>query len=143
MIKLEYSLAKIKIPTEWNIKRNVFYDIDPLDEISEDDKFDNIYYQEDLLWIQKGDLNIDLGWYGGEDSSAGFCIVFYKGKSWNDCELFEVFRSRNKNTIIKRLEFLVDSVINGLIDSKNGYVISESKGTDISDFETYSVFMYN
>lgn len=137
---MEYPFAKIKIPTEWNIKRNVFYDIDPLDEISEDDKFDNLYCQEDLIWIQKKDLNIDLGWYGGEDSSSGFCIVFYKGKSWNDCELFEIFRTRSKNAIIERLDFLIASDSNGLLDSKSGYVISESNGADISDFKTYSVF---
>ncbi len=137
---MEYSLAKINLSNEWEIKRNVFYDIDPLDLISEDDKYDNLYCQEDLFWIQNGDFNIDIGWYGAEDSSAGFCIVFYKGKNWNDCELFEIFRTRSKNETILRLEFLVSSIEKGLLVSKKGYTICESKDTDISDFETYSVF---
>jgi len=67
---LEYSLAKIKMPTEWNIKRNVFYDIDPLDEGTYEAHLDNPYDDDDLV------MNVDRIRNAIQKLPDGYRVVF-------------------------------------------------------------------
>lgn len=63
----DYKKQILGITNDWIIHRYEFYDIDPFDDIPEDDKFFNIYSQEDLLLMQKGQFHLDIGWYGSDD----------------------------------------------------------------------------
>ena len=133
------------IPPGWEVNRNEFYDIDPFDNSSADDKSILIFCQEDMLWLKKGDYHIDLGWYGREnlhDSSTGFCIHLYRGEHWNKCELLEKFRSKNKDDIVDALTMMMGSVEKGDYKFLTGYKIDEddpANENSMEDFETYSV----
>lgn len=61
---MSHRKQELDIQVDWEIKRNEFYDIDPFDNLSADDKDALIFVQEDMLWIKKENYNIDLGWYG-------------------------------------------------------------------------------
>lgn len=142
---MSFKKQRLDTPTDWDIKRNEFYDIDPLDNSSPTDKETLIFAQEDLLWISKGDYNIDLGWYGGRDiesKDSGFCIHLFRGNNWNKCELLEKFRSKNKKDIVDKLNFFVSSVDNNDYRGLTGYKIDEDEDGNLnsmSDFEFYSV----
>jgi hypothetical protein len=134
----------LHIPAEWEIVRNEFYDIDPFDQSSVEDKDTLIFDQEDMLWIRKGDYNIDLGWYGGNklsDSRVGYCLYLYRGISWNKCELLEKYKSQNKTNIVDRLVAVIASIDHGEYESLKGYVINEDDSANrnsMSDHEFYS-----
>lgn len=84
-MNIQYKIQVLEIPLNWKIKRNVFYDINPTDDITEDDKYNNIYCQEDLLLIKKNDYNIDLGWYGADNlksDKTGFYLYLFRGLDW-------------------------------------------------------------
>lgn len=73
----KYNLQPLDIPSDWTIMRNVFYAIDPFDLVSDSDKYDYIYHQEDLLYLVKSDYHLDLGWYGYDDltnNATGYYI---------------------------------------------------------------------
>lgn len=141
-MKIEKQL--LYIPPGWEVKRNEFYDIDPFDNSSEADKDLLIFIQEDMLWLNKGDYHIDLGWYGKDDLNArstGFCIHLYRGEHWNKCELLETFRSKNKRDIVDELSMMINAVENGDYKFLTGHNINEDDPTNensMSDFETYS-----
>lgn len=135
---------ELKIPIDWEIKRNEFYDIDPFDNSSVDEKVVLIFDQEDMLWIKKGIYNIDLGWYGGDglnNRKTGYCIYLYRGDNWNKCELLEKFKAKNKNDIVNKLTSIISSVDRGDYDNLIGYKIDQDNLTSenlMSDRETYS-----
>ncbi|MFN7329851.1 MAG: hypothetical protein ACK5UP_10135 [Bacteroidota bacterium] len=141
---MSHRKQELNIPTDWEIKRNEFYDIDPFDNSSADDKDVLIFVQEDMLWIKKENYNIDLGWYGGHDLNdrlTGFCICLYRGDNWNKCELLEKFRTRSKKDIADKLRSIITSVDSGDYDSLTGYSIDEDDLTNenlMSDHEVYS-----
>jgi hypothetical protein len=94
------------------VLRNEFYDIDPFDSHSAEVKDILIFIQQDMLWIQKENYNIDMGWYGGDDLTneyTGFCIYLYRGDHWNKCELLETFRSQRKEEIVTMLNYFIES----------------------------------
>ena len=140
-----YHKQKLNIPADWEIKRNEFYDIDPFDNSPADDKEVLIFVQEDILWLKKGNYNIDLGWYGGQDlknEGAGFCIYVYRGDHWHNCDLLEKFRSKNKQNVVDKLDSLIKSVDKGEYDNLIGHRIDEDDLTNqnsMEDFEAYSV----
>lgn len=142
--KMSYKKQELNISSDWNIKRNEFYDIDPFDKSSDDDKFTLIFVQEDILWISKGDYNIDLGWYGGDDpwsANSGFCIVVFRGDHWNKCELLEKYSSKNKNDIVDKLNSFIKAVDNGDYKTLMGNKIDEDDSKNynsMGDFESYS-----
>jgi len=124
-----YKKQILRITNDWTIHRDEFYDIDPLDDIPEDDKFFNIYSQEDLLSIQKGQLHLDLGWYGFDDLNnlmTGFMLVLYKGQDWNNCELFELIRTKSKPEIVDSINRIVELVNCDFYSGKTGYKIDEN-----------------
>lgn len=126
----ELSKQKIVLSKEWIIHRNEFYDIDPMDDnILEDDKLWNIYCQEDLFFIQNGQYNIDLGWYGSDDLKdkwTGYMLVLYKGENWNNCELFELIRTKSKSDVVNSINQIVDLVNSDFYNDKSGYLINEN-----------------
>ena len=76
----------LKISDHWKVLRDEFYEIDPLDKkINDERKYLELFCQEDLLWIQNGDYNIDLGWYGGNSSDGRFGLYLYQGTDWHNC----------------------------------------------------------
>jgi hypothetical protein len=141
---MSYRKQEINIPTDWEIKRNEFYDIDPFDNSSTDDKDILILVQEDMLWIKKRNYNLDLGWYGGDDLEnewTGFCIYLYRGDNWNKCDLLEKYRTKNKKDVVEQLHRLITSVDKGEYDNLVGHRIDEDDMTNqnsMSDFKTYS-----
>lgn len=142
---MSHRKQEINIPTDWEIKRNEFYDIDPFDNSSADDKDVLIFVQEDMLWIKKRNYNLDLGWYGGDDLEnewTGFCIHLYRGDNWNKCELLEKYRTKNKKDVVEQLYHLITSVDKGEYDNLVGHRIGEDDITNqnsMKDFKTYSV----
>ncbi len=64
---MSHRKQEMNIPTDWEIKRNEFYDIDPFDNSPANDKDVLIFVQEDMLRIKKRNYNLDLGWYGVDD----------------------------------------------------------------------------
>jgi len=140
---MKYKLQSLDIPKEWEIKRNLFYDIDPMDNLPEDDKFENIYCQEDMLSITNGDYKLDLGWYGAnelDNGTTGFMLVLFKGKDWNNCDLFELHRTKSKEIVIKKMEELLKAVTKGFFDGKQGYEISDNQSSHrfIGEHQNYS-----
>lgn len=126
---VEYKKQILSITNDWIVHRNEFYDIDPLDDIPEDDKFINIYCQEDLLCIQKGQFHLDLGWYGPDDlknQMAGFMLVLFKGQDWNNCELLELIRTKSKSEIANSINQIVELVNVDFYNGKSGYKIDEN-----------------
>jgi len=141
---MKCKLQPLDIPDGWEMKRNVFYDIDPNDNLPEDDKFDNIYCQEDMLWITNGDYNLDLGWYGSNEldkDTTGFMLVLFKGKDWNNCDLLELHRTKSKVIVIKKMEELLKAITKGFFDGKQGYEISDSQTSNrfIGEHQNYSM----
>lgn len=129
---VKYKKQILRITNDWIVHRNEFYDIDPLDEIPEDDKFFNIYSQEDLLLIQKGQFYIDLGWYGHnypidlKNQMTGFMLVLYKGQDLNNCELLELIRTKSKSEIASSINRIVELVNVDFYNGKTGYIIDEN-----------------
>lgn len=140
----KYTLQRLDISSDWTIERNVFYDIDPTDNISEDDKHNNIYYQENLLHLTKGSYHLDLGWYGCKNldkDTTGYCIYLFRGDNWNNAELLEKFRSKSKSAVIDKIIEYAKAVDLGDFDKLTGYRVDENDSTnqnDFSDFDTYS-----
>jgi hypothetical protein len=94
----KYNLQQLDISSDWTVVRNVFYDIDPADNSSEDDKEVYIYCQEDLLYLKKDNYHLDLGWYGYDNLTndrTGYCIHLFRGDNWNNGELLEKLRSKD------------------------------------------------
>jgi DNA-binding Lrp family transcriptional regulator len=142
---MSYRKQELNIPTDWEIKRNEFYDIDPFDNSSTDDKDVLILVQEDILWIKKKNYNLDLGWYGGDDLEnkwTGFYICLYRGDNWNKCDLLEKYRAKNKKDVVEQLHRLITAVDKGEYDNLVGHRIDEDDMTNhnsMTVFKTYSV----
>jgi hypothetical protein len=109
--------SSIHISNLWEVKRDEFYEIDPLDDSIDDErKFNDLFCQEDLLWIKKSDFNIDLGWYG-EKEKGHFGLYLYKGTDWHNCQLFEKRNTNNYKSIIDFINQLIKNVDSGRYDS--------------------------
>lgn len=124
-----YKKQALRITNEWEIHRNEFYDIDPLDNIPEDDKYSNLYSQEDILFIEKGQFTPDLGWYGSNllnEQLTGFMLVLFKGHDWNSCELLELVRTKSKSEIANRINQFIELVDINYYNKKTGYIIDEN-----------------
>ncbi len=140
----KYRLQALDISPNWKILRNEFYDISPTDDISEVDKFDNIYSQEDMLLLQNGNYKIDLGWYGGTElinNETGYCVHLFKGENWNKSVFLEKFRSQDKKEVINKINEIINLVDLGAYENVLGYLIDEDDLTnknDLSKIENYS-----
>ena len=109
----------IYLPKQWNIKKDNFHDIDPFDDaIDDENKFNNLYCQEELLWLSKLNSNIDLGWYGKEND-GNFTLYLYKGDHWHHCQLLEKRQTNNYPLIIKLIHQFIENVDLGKYDSIN------------------------
>jgi hypothetical protein len=125
----EYKLQTLEIPPDWEIRCNQFYDIEPMDDIPESDKFHNIYMIEDMLLLEKGRYHLDLGWYGSDDlkdQRTSYMLVLFRGESWHNCELLELIRSRSKMFITKSINEILKAVTDSFYDNKPGYRIDEN-----------------
>lgn len=139
----KYNIQSLDISPDWKIVRNVFLDIDPKDNIPEEDKLDNIYCQEDLLYMTKNNYHLDLGWYGYTlvNDKTGYCINLFRGENWNNGELLEKFRSKEKQVIVAKINELINAVDTGYFDNLTGYIVNENDPTNNNDFskvDTYS-----
>ena len=102
--------SSIIISDQWEIKRDEFYEIDPMDDsIDAERKFNNLFCQENLLWIQKSDYNLDLGWYG-EENKGHFGLYLYKGDDWHNCQLLEKRNTNDYKSVIDLINGLVNNV---------------------------------
>ena len=141
----KYNLQLLNISTDWSVVRNVFYDIDPADNNSYDDKEVYIYCQEDLLYLTKDDYHLDLGWYGYNNltyDKTGYCIHLYRGANWNNSVLLEKLRSKDKQVIVKKINEFIISVDNGEYEEQIGYKVDENDLKNKNDFsiiENYTV----
>ena len=100
----------IHISDQWEIKRDEFYEIDPMyDSIDADRKFTDLFCREDLLWIQKSDYNLDVGWYG-EENKGHFGLYLYKGEDWHNCQLLEKRNTDDYKSIIDLINRLINNV---------------------------------
>lgn len=144
-MRQKYNIQHIDISSDWKVVQNVFFDIDPMDNTSEEDKHDFIYCQEDLLYLTKGIYHLDLGWYGYDNltnDSTGYCIHLYRGDSWNNGELLEKHRSKDKQFIVTKINELIKTVDIGDFDKLTGYIVDENDLTnnnDFSDIDNYTV----
>ena len=139
----KYNFQKLDISPYWKIVRNVFYDIDPNGDFPNDDKESNIYSQETLLYTTKDKYHLDLGWYGYDNlanDSTGYCIHLFRGKNWNDSELLECFRSKNKQVIVNKIAEFLKAVDLGDFDKLKGYRIDENDKENINSFNDFKVF---
>jgi len=142
-LKQKYNLQRLDISSDWTVERNVFYDIDLDDSISEDDKHDNIYCQEDLLYLTKGNYHLDLGWYGYDNldsETTGYCIHLFRGDNWNNADLLEKFRSKSKSAITDKIIECVKAVDLGDFDKLTGYRVDENDTTNKNDFSDFDIF---
>ena len=139
----KYNLQQLDISYNWTVVRNVFYDIDPADNVSEDDKRDNIFCQEDLLYLTKGDYHLDLGWYGYDNltsDTTGYCIHLFRGNNWNNAELLEKLRSKDKQVIVEKINDLIKAVDIGEFDNLTGCLVDENDPTNKNDFSRIDNF---
>jgi len=138
----KYKLQSLNITADWTVRWNEFYDIDPTDNVPEDDKLFNIYYQEDLLLLQKGSYHLDLGWYGKDkldNNLTGYCIHLFKGVGWLHSTLLIKFRTKDKKEIVKQINSLIKAVDNKEFDELKGHYVSEENTNRFSDFDEYDV----
>ena len=141
----KYNIQRLGISKDWEIVRNIFFDIDPNENIQEDDKYDSIYSQEDLMYLTKDNYHLDLGWYGYDNltnDKTGFCIHLFRGDNWNNVELLEKLRSKDKQVIVKKINEFIISVDNGEYEEQIGYKVDENDLKNKNDFsiiENYTV----
>ena len=141
----KYNIQRLGISKDWEIVRNIFFDIDPNENIQEDDKYDSIYSQEDLMYLTKDNYHLDLGWYGYDNltnDKTGFCIHLFRGDNWNKVELLEKLRSKDKQVIVKKINEFIISVDNGEYEEQIGYKVDENDLKNKNDFsiiENYTV----
>lgn len=142
-METKITLQQLDISTHWTIVRNVFYNIDPADNINEDDKYTHIYCQEDLLYLTKDSYHLDLGWYGSDnvaDETTGYGIHLFRGENWNNAELLEKFRSKSKSTIVNKITEFMKAVDLGEFDNLTGYSVNENDPSNQNDFNKMDFF---
>ena len=143
-MKEQYNIQHLEISKNWKVVRNVFFDINPIGNESEEVKYDYIYCQEDLLYLTKGNYHLDLGWYGNDDLAnerTGYCIHLYRGNDWNNGELLEKHRSKDKQVIVEKINELIKSVDKGNYDNITGYIVDENdikNENAFNDMDSYS-----
>jgi hypothetical protein len=138
---MSFKKQELEITNGWTVNQHEFYDVDPTDNVPIEDKETFIFFMQDMLWITKGSYNLDLGWYGGEQSEGAYCIVLFRGNSWNKCDLLEMFRSKSKNEIVEMINAFIQLVDSQKYDDIRGHRIDEDdeqNTNSIYDFETYS-----
>lgn len=138
----EYKLQEISVSANWKVVRNVFYDITPNDQVPEDDKYDKIYFQEDLVLITNNNYHLDLGWYGTDDfenSLTGYCIHLFRGESWLESELLVKIRTKNKDEIVRQINSLTAEIDKGDFENLTGYKVTKENTNDFGDFEIYDL----
>jgi len=129
MMTGEYKKQELEVPDGWVVIWNEFYDIDPLDDIPEDDKYMNLYIVEDLFYFRKEQFHLDLGWYGSDNLNepfTGFMLVLFRGKDFHNCELLELVRTKSKSEIIFWINKFFELVNIDFYNEKNGYKINEN-----------------
>ncbi|KQC02794.1 hypothetical protein [Pedobacter sp. Hv1] len=142
-METKIALQQLDISSNWAIVRNVFYDIDPADNVNEEDKYVHIYCQEDLLYLIKDNYHLDLGWYGSDnlsDEHTGYCIHLFRGDNWNNAELLEKFRSKSKLIIVNKIAEFMKAIELGEFDNLSGYSVNESDASNENDFNKIEFF---
>lgn len=140
----KYRYQILDISPNWKIIRNEFYDISPTDNVKEDDKFDYIYSQEDMLLLQNVNYKIDLGWYGGNkliNKETGYYIHLFKGDNWNKSVFLEKFVSQDKKEVTNKINNIINLVDLGAYENVEGYIIDEddlTNNNDLSKIKNYS-----
>ena len=131
----------LKISSNWKVIRDEFYEIDPLDKtISDEIKELELFCQEDLLWIQKDNYNIDLGWYGHDFSNGRFGLYLYKGSDWHNCQLLEKIQTKKYSEIISVINEISENVLKEEYNKTNP---PEGSIDDFSEFDQYSLLQIN
>lgn len=105
----------------WDIVKN---DFDDLPEEGD-------HPTEDILFIRKNDISLDLGWYGG--SEGQYCICFFKG-TWLCGELLEKFSSNDKSEIFQKIRELVLQYESGAFNTLNGLKVGDKDSENIEGF---------
>ena len=126
----EPKLQQLNFSKNWQIKRNVFYDIDPKEEVSEESKLANIYCQEDMFHAVNGEYHFDLGWYGYDniaEKTTGYMLILFRGKDFNNCMLLELFRTKSKTKLLERIDKILEAFESDFYTNKIGYLISENQ----------------
>ncbi len=126
----EYRLQEINLPKEWKVQRNVFTEVSPTSQILEDDKYMELYGQEDLFYFTFKDYHLDLGWYGGDDFSNPFCgymLVLLRGEHWHNCELLELTRTKSIDKILEKIKEIFEAVSKDYFKDKKGFIVNEDE----------------
>ncbi len=74
--------------------------------------------------------------------TTGYCIHLFRGDNWNNAELLEKLRSKDKQFIVKKINDLINAVDIGDFDNFIGYIVNENdpkNKNDFSDIENYTV----
>ena len=97
-----FELQPLRILAGWTVKYNNFTEYDPQADGAEYDYELN----EDMLWLERDNLWIDLGWYPAMDMTGSYVMYFMDKNRQNPYENpIEVFESKSKKEIISKLEY--------------------------------------
>ncbi|MDE6591850.1 MAG: hypothetical protein K2K57_02145 [Oscillospiraceae bacterium] len=99
-----FELQPLRIPGGWNVKYNMFSEYDPDKDGAE------YFYElnEDLMQLKNKNMLIDLGWYPEGDIKGSYKLVLVDTVKDSPFESpLEVFASRSKQEIIKKLEYWI------------------------------------
>lgn len=97
-----FELQPLRIFAGWTVKYNNFTEYDPQEDGAEYDYELN----EDMLWLERDNLWIDLGWYPAMDMTGSYVMYFMDKNRENPYQNpIEVFESKSKKEIISKLEY--------------------------------------
>lgn len=119
--------SELVVPNSWVVIKNVFDEYIPPDE----------HPEEDILLIRKGEIHLDLGWYGG--ANGKYCIYLFKG-NWLRGELLEKYSSKVKRDVSKRIDEILNSFETGDFEKVIGIHVDEDDVDNENRFEAIKDF---
>lgn len=112
------------VPNDWFVVKNHF----------NEEGLPNVLLGEDILLLKKEGVNLDLGWYGGDEGC--FRLYLFKG-NWLEGELFEKYSSRAKRDIRLRIEEIFKSFERGAFLGVEGIRINQVNGTGFEQLDDF------
>jgi len=117
---LKKQLVPLRVPSGWMIDYNAFLDLDPNEFIDNEYEF-RWEYSEDILQFSNKIRSrvLDLGWYPDHNPDGMFNIKLVElvedNESQSDKWFQPIFilRTRNRNEIIEKLEWIMQEVAEG------------------------------
>jgi hypothetical protein len=129
-------LMPLKIPSGWGVFQNRFGDEDPV--VQEGLIVNDIYYDEDLLWIEHLEMGpdgwrqsklshvIDLGWYPAASPQGRYSLVLFKSEREN--EIF-TYKTRDRYLVRDVIHRSIELILNGVSEKEIAETIDQEFGT--------------